>query len=207
MKKILIFILIILVLVTSLFAENEQTGKEATLVLNFDEEKFLVGFSSNSESIADITGGEIALQANNDSDLKTFSLKFKNDVFLYYRAVTNPSNSFSIKLSILNPLSLVETSDQNPNPNTISYKLGVNKVKGKWDGTGGSGIVVYSPRLSESTSTYTANSVSIGNIRAEGNKNYLVTGFAKLSIVSTKNPNNIPFGTYKSTIKVSIFAN
>ena len=198
MKKILIFILIILVLVTSLFAENEQTGKEATLVLNFDEEKFLVGFSSSSESIDHITGGEIALQANNDSDLKTFSLKFKNDVFLYYRAVTNPSNSFSIKLSILNPLRLIGTS----NEKTIGYKLNVNKVDGKWDGAEGSEKEVSSPTLSGSK--YTATSVTIGNIRAEGNKNYLVTGFAKLSIVSTKNPNNIPFGTYKSTIKVSI---
>ena len=205
MKRFSILILALFIFTTSLFAETEQTGKEATLVLNFVEEKFLVGFSSCPDSIVPFAYDEIPLTAENDSTLENFTLKFTNNVFLYYRAVTNPSNSFSIKLSILNPLSLVETSNQNPNPNTINYKLGVNKVNGKWDGTEGTGKEVSSPTLSGST--YTPTSVSIGNIRAEGNKNYLVTGFAQLSITSQTNLRDIPFGTYKSTIKVSIFAN
>lgn len=198
MKRFSILILAIFIFTTSLFAETEQTGKEATLVLNFVEEKFLVGFSSSSDSITNFSRDEIALQANNDQKLENFSLGFQNNVFLYYRAVTNPSNSFSIKLSILNPLRLNGTS----NTNTISYKLGVNKVDGKWDGTEGTGKEVSSPTLSGST--YTPTSVSIGNIRTQGNIDYLVTGFAQLSITSQTNLRDIPFGTYKSTIKVSI---
>ena len=200
MKRFSILILALLIFTTALFAENEQTGKKATLVLNFDEETFLVGFSSSSESITNFSEDEITLQANNDAKLEKFSLAFQNNVFLYYRAVTNPSNSFSIKLSILNPLRLNGTSDTD----TISYKLVVNKVDGKWDGTEGTGKEVSSPTISGST--YTANSVLIGNVRATDNKNYLVTGFAQLSIVSENNLNNIPFGTYKSTVKVSIVA-
>lgn len=200
MKRFSILILALFVFTTALFAETEQPGKEATLVLNFDEEKFLVGFSSSSESIVPFAYDEILLTAENDSKLEKFTLKFTNDVFLYYRAVTNPSNSFSIKLSILNPLRLNGTSDTD----TISYKLVVNKVNGKWDGTEGTGKEVSSPTISGST--YTANSVLIGNVRATDNKNYLVTGFAQLSITSQTNLSDIPFGTYKSTIKVSIVA-
>lgn len=192
MKRFSILILAIFIFTTSLFAENEQTGKESTLVLNFVEEKFLVGFSSDSGSIVHFADDEIPLTAENDSTLENFTLKFTNDVFLYYRAVTNPSNSFSIKLSILNPLRLVGgTSDD-----TIDYTLGVNKVNGKWDGADFTNKTVSTPEGS--------NTVDIGNIRATGNTNYLVTGFAQLSITSQTNLRDIPFGTYKSNIKVSI---
>ena len=201
MKKALVWLFTLLILVSSIFAESELKNKEATLVLNFDEESFLVGFSSSADSITAFANDEILLKAENDSNLEKFSLKFERDVYLYYKAVTNPSNSFSIKLSILNPLRLNGTSNDKP----IAYKLGVEKVGGKWDGTEGTGKEVSSPTLSGAT--YTPNSVSIGNIRKSDNTNYLVTGFAQLSITSQTNLRDIPFGTYKSTIKVSIFAN
>lgn len=198
MKKVFVCLFTLLILVSSLFAaESEITKKDATLVLNFDEEKFLVGFSSSANSITAFANDEIMLKAENNSTLETFSLKFENDVYLYYKAVTNPSNTFKIKLSIMNPLRLNGSDDVN----TIPYTLTVNKVLEKWDGTGGEGNVVHSPILSGSK--YTANSVLIGNIRASGNTNYLVTGFAELSITSEKSL-SIPFGTYKSTVKVSI---
>ena len=200
MKKILIISLTLLLLVTSLFAESEITKKDATLVLNFDEEKFLVGFSSSSAAITPFKSDEILLKAENDSNLEKFSLKFEESVFLYYKAVTNPSNTFKIKLSIMNPLRLNGSVDTN----TIPYTLTVNRVSEKWDGTDGLNKTVSSPVLTDSV--YPESSVVIGNIR-NTSQNYYVYGFAGITIESVNNSTAIPFGTYKSTVKVSIVTN
>ena len=204
MKKSIIAILLLLVLSISFLGADPKANEDATLVLDLDEEKFLVGFSSSKDTITSFAENKIKLKETvNETNLDTFSLSFDRYVYLYYKAVTKTTSSYSIQLTIENPLRLNGTDDTNK----IAYSLTANKVAEKWDGTDGSGIVVYSPSLSESTSTYTANSVSIGNIRAEGNKNYLVTGFATLSITSVNNKTNIPVGTYISNVKVSIVTN
>lgn len=201
MKKSIIAILLLLVLSISFLGADPKANEDATLVLALDEEKFLVGFSSSKDTITSFVGNEIKLKETvNETNLDTFSLSFDGDVYLYYKAVTKIPSNYSIQLTIENPLRLNGTDDTNK----IAYSLTANKVAEKWDGTDGTNKTVSSPTLSESESTYTANSVPIGDVRASNKKNYLVTGFAKLTITSVNNSTDIPVGTYRSNVKVSI---
>lgn len=192
MKKIIIAILVFLVLSTSVFSA-EKANESATLVLDLDTERFLVGFSSTTGTITRFTDNKIILNEEvNASTLDTFSLSFDGPVYLYYKAVTKKNSNYKIQLSIVSPLRLNGSDDNN----TIEYSLTANKVAGKWDGTDFTNITVPTPEG--------INTVDIGNIRADGKTNYLVTGFAELSITSQNNGTNIPVGTYKSNVKVSI---
>lgn len=202
MKKVLVIVLVSFVLISSVFtAGTEKTG-EATLVLNFDEQKFLVGFSKSNTSIDPFDHNEILLKATNAENLKTFSLGFESAVYLYYQAVTNPTNTFNVHLSIMDPLRLDGTSTSE----TIGYTLTATPISGKWEGTNvGVGASVSSPTTYDSNAgKYASSSVNIGNIRDSSNNNYYVSGFAQLSITSTGKSTEIPYGTYRSTVQVSI---
>lgn len=193
MKKTIIAILLLLVLSISFLGAASKAYSDATLVLDLDEERFLVGFSSSKDAITPFENNEIKLQETiNEPNLDTFSLSFVGDVYLYYKAVTKTNSSYKIQLSIDGPLKL-NGSDNN---NTIEYSLTANKVAEKWDGTDCTNKTVPTQEG--------INTVDIGNIRATEKKNYLVTGFAKISITSQNNSTNIPVGKYKSNVKVSI---
>lgn len=199
MKKIIIAILVFLVLLTSVVSA-EQRNESATLVLDLNEEKFLVGFSSTAGTITKFKNNKITLNEVVDaSTLDTFSLSFSGNVYLYYKAVTASTN-YKIQLAINEPLKL-----DTDNTATIPYSLQVTKVaEDKWDGTWNNNDPVSSPTINEESNTYTPNSKDIGKIRGGSSSNYLVSGFAALSIISEDNSTKIPLGTYQSTIKVSI---
>ena len=202
MKKIIIAILVFLVLSTSVFSA-EKANESATLVLNLDAEEFLVGFSSTAGTITKFENNIITLNEEvNASTLDTFSLSFGGPVYLYYKVVTASTANYKIQLAINEPLK----SSSIENTYTMPYSLKVNAVGGRWDGTGASNVTVSSPTtIDEASKKYNASSEDIGNIRdTNTSSNYLVRGFAELTIVSEGNPTNIPLDTYQSTIKVSI---
>ena len=81
MKKAVLFLLVALFLASSLFAATKAT-EDATLVLNLDEEKFLVGFSSSKDSVVAFDKDEIKIKETvADADLATFDLSFENNVY------------------------------------------------------------------------------------------------------------------------------
>lgn len=205
MKKAVLFLLVALFLASSLFAATKAT-EDATLVLNLDEEKFLVGFSSSKDSVVAFDKDEIKIKETvADADWATFDLSFENNVYLYYKAVTKVDSAFNIQLSINTPLRLALSATSYSDDNTIPYTLTVAPESDKWDGTSNANIGttgVSSPTISGSA--YTPNTMVIGAIRNSGNENYYLSGFAKLTIVSKDNSTAIPVGAYKSTITVSI---
>ena len=200
MKKIIIAILVFLVLSTSVFSAEKANGT-ATLVLDLDTEGFLVGFSSTKGTITGFEDNKIILNEEVDATtLDTFSLSFDGNVYLYYKAVTASTTNYKIQLAINEPLKSSTTG----NNTTIRYSLNVNRVENMWDGTwANNDTTVSSPSINEESKTYTPSSIDIGNIR-DSSSDYLVSGFAELTIVSEDNPTNIPLDTYQSTIKVSI---
>ena len=201
MKKTIIAILVFLVLSTSVFSAEKSNGS-ATLVLDLDTERFLVGFSSTAGTITKFENNIITLNEVVDaSTLDTFSLSFNGPVYLYYKAVTARTVNYKIQLAINEPLKSSTTG----NNTTIRYSLNVNRVENMWNGTWANNDTVSSPSINEESKTYTPNSIDIGNIRdTNTSSNYLVSGFAELTFVSGNYSTNIPLDTYQSTIKVSI---
>ena len=204
MKKIVIFILVSLLLVSFLFAEETQkASNSATLVLNLDKEKFLVGFSSSSESITAFVDNKINVVEEISDGLDKITLSFaSSDVYLYYKVVEPSTTSYELKLSIENPLRY-KNGDTYSTTDIISYKLTVTPVAAKWDGDNTASSEVSSAGTVNSNGTFDVKTVNLGSIRDSSDK-YLVTGFASLSLSGEKSTSNLPIGTYESTIKVSI---
>lgn len=202
MKKAVLFLLVALFLASSLFAATKAT-KDATLVLNLDEEKFLVGFSSSSESITAFEDNKINVVEKISDGLDKITLSFaSSNVYLYYRVVGPNTTSYKLKLSIENPLRH-KSGETYSTMDIISYKLTVTPVAAKWDGDNTAASEVSSAGAVNSEGKFDVNTVDLGSIR-NSSTNYLVTGFASLSLSGEKSTSNLPIGIYESTIKVSI---
>lgn len=204
MKKIFVFLLVSLLLVSFLFAEETQEPSDsATLVLKLDEKKFLVGFSSSSEGITPFEGNKINVKETISANLDKINLSFaSSDVYLYYKVVEPNTTSYKLKLSIENPLRH-KSGETYSTTDIISYKLTVTPVAAKWDGDNTAAREVSSAGAVNSAGEFDVKTVDLGSIR-NSSTNYLVTGFASLSLSGEKSTSNLPIGTYESTIKVSI---
>lgn len=198
MKKILIFILILLVLVTSLFAD-----KNASVFLNAPDNTVIIGFADSVEHAedavvaTDFSLGNIPLT----DQLRFIETTYSDTVFIFYRAIVNSNSNYTLTLELKNPFTYWTESGYGTD--IINYTATVKNptTATKWDGNNKNAI---SSGIGISTDSESLSADLESNLRGSAT-NYVVSGIAQVEIyIPETEISEKKYGQYKTEMTLKL---
>ena len=198
MKKILIFILILLVLVTSLFAD-----KNASVFLNAPDNTVIIGFADSVEHAedavvaTDFSLGNIPLT----DQLRFRETTYSDTVFIFYRAIVNSNSNYTLTLELKNPFTYWTESGYGTD--IINYTATVKNptTATKWDGNNKNAI---SSGIGISTDSESLSADLESNLRGSAT-NYVVSGIAQVEIyIPETEISEKKYGQYKTEMTLKL---
>lgn len=208
MKKFFVITMLIIIGFGSLFAAgdgNEGTlpsFSKANLQLNLDEDKYLLGFSTEADytSMGDTAVALKETVADNFS-VTIVDTEDNNNFYMFYKALTD-SRTVKLTLTIDSPLYYYNGADLTTGTydyETINYKVTLSTAGTDWDGENIDGIIYSNEEAGKKSS------VTVG-IRGSSTNTYLTKGICKISISSIEGDDlssKVP-GVYKSTMTLTL---
>lgn len=205
MKKHLIVILSLLFISTSIFATEG-----VSVFLNAPDNKVKVGFATSVENAknavpatSDFNLGKIPLT----DDLKFQETTYSDKVFIFYRAIVDSTNKYTLSLELKHPFKYWNGTayDAEVGNNYINYSVNVKNPTSetKWDGSNSSGITSGVSILSNVASTSSGTLET--KLRGDSAKNFVVSGIAQVEIsVAETDISNKKYGDYKTEMTLKL---
>lgn len=210
MKKLLLILVMLLSIISSVFAELPEEKPEATLVFNLGSDgSYLFGFCAEepSRGTAAHSSGDVddayplVFNVNMTGDSTTFT--GTRTIYIFYKIATSSTNN-SLTLSLDNPFYFYENGSTLNEGEKINYKATVTKGS-EWEGSAATSGVFSSDEGFVLNSNTNKSLEFETNVKGE-KSTFETFETAKVEIelnddeIGSRNPN----GVYKSTMTLTL---
>ncbi len=216
MKRVLLFTMIMVLAVAGLFA---VVGKEsqATVKLDLDVEKFVIGFSNDiaqARAFKDDTDEFLMTSSvTDDEDKTTVTVSQYDNMYFFYDAAMKRDNNFKLTAQILRPLTQQNGDKDATSPDTINYSAKISNIgytdgSTFQDGTWVTDTTVSLTLDTDSSTTDADSGVVMANLRGGATAPYTVVYACAfqidLAVLNGQHLEAKKSAVYKSEIKFTI---